>query len=483
MYGNINPRLVAHLLFTLAGAAVAALCLQGLTGCAPVKPVTEKAYRIAPTRLPAVRPEMKTPGYWISRIDAPDRVILDDQGIRLLNQDIRERLDLTKDIACLPDTFEGREVRGDIRYWLGRFRDRGRLFASDGRPAGKKFYADLERKTDLPAVPDRVSVKWGLVTAITDQRLLPTQAPLYKVAGDIDFDRLQNNSLDLATPVAVLHRSADAQWFWVAGPASDGWVRADQVALCSRDTVRDLKSPPFVTVVGNRTGLYWDRHLTRFAGFARMGTRLMNRPRPGSNRTSSKMAGPPRPGPVPVLLPVRGKTGRLEFRIAYIKAGNAVQGDLPYTPRHIVEQAFEMLDAPYGWGGSLGRQDCSQFLQSVFSTVGIRLPRNSAAQGRVGRDLLTFGPADTAPGRRAALVSSGLPGVSILYSKGHVMLYLGDVSGRPYAIHALWGYRDPGINGDRIRVTNRVVVTDLELGKGTARGTFLQQVKTLRGVF
>lgn len=56
--------------------------------------------------------------------------------------------------------------------------------------------------------------------------------------------------------------------------------------------------------------------------------------------------------------------------------------------------------------------------------------------------------------------------------KGHILLYTGHVDGVPYAVHALWGYRERTWGGDRVRVTGRVVLSDLTLGKGTKKGPF-----------
>ncbi len=42
-----------------------------------------------------------------------------------------------------------------------------------------------------------------------------------------------------------------------------------------------------------------------------------------------------------------------------------------------------MLNQPYGWGDMYGEQDCSRFLQMVFATVGIMLPRDSKDQAQV----------------------------------------------------------------------------------------------------
>jgi len=63
---------------------------------------------------------------------------------------------------------------------------------------------------------------------------------------------------------------------------------------------------------------------------------------------------------------------------------------------------------------------------------------------------------------------------------GHIMLYLGKEDGKPYAIHALWGVSDK--DGNIIKV-NKVAVTDLELGQGGEKGSLLDRITNVRGVY
>jgi len=168
--------------------------------------------------------------------------------------------------------------------------------------------------------------------------------------------------------------------------------------------------------------------------------------------------------------------------MGYLKRPETVAGNLSYTPRHIIEQAFEMLDAPYGWGGANGQQDCSQFVQEVFATMGVYLPRDSSDQARVGRLLGSFEPDDSDEDKLEAVLTQAIPGVTLLHTKGHVMLYIGHVAGRPYAIHCVWAYREPGGDADVIRVINRVAVTDLHLGEGSGVGSLLHRLESVRAI-
>ena len=91
-----------------------------------------------------------------------------------------------------------------------------------------------------------------------------------------------------------------------------------------------------------------------------------------------------------VLIPVCDSQGYLVRQQGYVLKKSGREGYLPYTARNILQQAFEMLNAPYGWGGMYGEQDCSRFIQQVFATVGVNFPRNSADQAMVGKQVAEF---------------------------------------------------------------------------------------------
>ena len=442
--------------------------LVGLGGCRASGAVTEKTYLVAPSVLPGVRPEMNTAGFWIGRLAQPDEVILDAAGVRALNRDIRDRLKLTKDIATFPERYSGDELRTALQRELDGFRTATR-YGAGGRAVTSSFYASIETVMDQAMIDTVVDVGFGFVVGSADQRLLPTAAGLYAQTGDIDFDQVQNNALDIGTPVAILHESADRQWSYVMGPSSDGWVETDKVAVCSQEQLDNIMNRPFVTVVRAKGNVYLDEALTQYYGFVRMGAKLF-------------LMGDSAQDVLAVVLPTRRQDGALEVKAGYLKRQETCPGVLSYTPRHIIEQAFEMRHTPYGWGGANGQQDCSQFVQEVFATVGVALPRNSSDQAKVGQLIRRFAEDQSDGQRRQAVVMQAIPGASLLHMNGHVMLYIGDVAGRPYAIHDVWAYREPGENGDAIRVINRVAVTDLHLGQRARSGSLLRRLKSIRAI-
>ena len=123
-----------------------------------------------------------------------------------------------------------------------------------------------------------------------------------------------------------------------------------------------------------------------------------------------------------------------------------------------------MLNQPYGWGDMYGEQDCSRFLQMVFATVGVILPRDSKDQAQVSSSVVDFdGKSDDAA--KIAAIARAPAANTFLAMKGHIMLYLGMVDGKPYVIH-----------DTTVSAVNRVIISDLSLGQGTPKGSLLKRL-------
>lgn len=75
-------------------------------------------------------------------------------------------------------------------------------------------------------------------------------------------------------------------------------------------------------------------------------------------------------------------------------------------------------------GSAFFFNDCSQELKSIFTPFGIWLPRNSGQQAQLDSTLdLSKHNLDE---RLSLLKEKGHPLMTIIYIRGHVMLYLGN---------------------------------------------------------
>jgi hypothetical protein len=416
---------------------------------------------IAPTVLPNVTTEMKTPGFWISRLKGPDRVVMTPDEIQTFNRTIVESK-LRTDIPAFPDTYSGPELKDAIKKQINGFAAAG-YFTQDGRAVTPKFFNPIAANIGADNIPELITVRFAVTVRNADQRLLPTDNALTAKPLDIDFDELQNNALDLNTPVAVLWQTVDRRWSFTVGPSSSGWILSEDLALCRRADLPKINDVAVITEA--KADVYLDRGLRRYYGFVRMGARF------AIKNFSNEIA--------EVEVPLRDENGRLKMTPGFIQTKELHRGHLPYTPRTVIEQAFEMLNTPYGWGGANGEQDCSHFLQEVFATVGVELPRNSSDQAASGTVLYQFNGPENEDRRTGDVLANARPGLSLLSMKGHIMLYLGAIDAIPYAIHDTWAYREPINGNDTPMVINKVTVSDLGLGRGSQKGPLLNRLKSI----
>jgi hypothetical protein len=421
----------------------------------------------APSELPGVTREMKTAGFWIGRHPSPDQLIMKPAEIVKFNARTRGA-GLVEDIAGFPPTYEGGKLKAEITNAIDNLKGR-KLYQKDLSPAGDAFYSQPIANIGLDFIPTTVDVRFGLISRTADERLLPTMLALNAQVGDVDFDEIQNSSLEIGTAVAILYASQDGHWLFVHDSFASGWVEAEKVAvLAQADLKAHLKRKGFVVVVTPKVDVYLDNKLTKHLAAVKMGTRLMQK----------SAVGPV----VEVILPERQADGSLLMVSGFLSREDVNLGYLPYTVRSVYRQAFKMLHIPYGWGDMYGEQDCSRFLQMIFASFGIDLPRNSASQAKIGRLVAEFKP-NTPMDKKLAAILGGSPGLTLLQLKGHIMLYLGEVNGQPFAIHDIWAYHEKGPDGkERSRLLNRVTVSDLDLGKGSDKKSLLERIVSVREI-
>lgn len=153
--------------------------------------------------------------------------------------------------------------------------------------------------------------------------------------------------------------------------------------------------------------------------------------------------------------------------------------------RDVIESAFAMLDDPYGWGGNGGGRDCSRFLMDVFGGFGIALPRHSARQALAGTFSVDVSAITSERDKLLLLEEAARRGVVLLHFPGHIMLYLGQTEdGTPMAIHSFSEYLEPcdGVTladdepAETLRRVDRIAVSDLSLGAGSTRTSFLERL-------
>jgi len=429
--------------------------------------VQQRTNLAAPVSIPNTIREMKTAGFWIGKIDNPDTIILDAKAIEQFNLKVERELGLIINPLTEPEQYNGKTIKNDLQKGIESF-SKGEFYTADGKAAERNFYEAIKQNINLPRIKNQINARFGFLSHYDNQRLLPTEELLTREPGDIEFDELQNSSLDVGTPLIVLHETSDGLWVYAQAPSSCGWFRKEKVAFCSADKFKELLSGKnFVVVIAGKTDIFLDEKLTKYYDYVRMGAKF------AFNETTNQNV-------VEIIIPLRDKEGKLREEKAYVKKEDVNTGYLAYTQRNIITQAFKLLNSPYGWGGLAGEQDCSSYIQEVFATVGITLPRNSAAQAKTGAPLGDFKGGSEMREKLKVIKQQALPGATILQMRGHIILYIGMHNNTPYVIHETHGYGE-FIDSQNISwIVNRVIVSDLMLGEGSKKGSLISRIINIR---
>lgn len=411
--------------------------------------------------LPGTSLEMLKAEFWLTKIDAPHQILLSASQIESFNQSIYRALPgIVMDMNHFPDTLN----RAVLQRWLLSERlPRGQERYDDGELLTDSFYNSLEKNLNLAAVRESNPVIWGYTIRRTDLRTFPTESAGSEQEESDDFDLFQETAVNIAEPLAILHRSADSEWFYVQTYNYRGWLREQDVAIASsRQEWQVRRDKDFVMITGSRV-IPRESVMGRPVADWRsgMGTRL-----PFLGMEQQGYA---------VEIPQRDGLGGLLWRKAWIHGkADVSKGVLPYTRAHVLRQAFKMLGENYGWGGLREGRDCSSFVMDVYAVFGIRSPRNADQQEKVpGRSVHLYNRKTSA--ERNAVLAGTVPGAT-LHMRNHVLMYLGEHGGKHYAIHSLGSYGDssrPRADGSLTRIgVMRIVVGHLNLPLRSGR-TFL----------
>jgi hypothetical protein len=282
-------------------------------------------------------------------------------------------------------------------------------------------------------------------------RNFPTAKPLFHnpcTAGEgFPFDYLQNSSVFANEPLYLSHYSRSGAWAYVLTSYATGWVPSERIALIEEEQQRVWRERPLLALLEDRMPVQTSKNDYLFEGYVGM------------------------------MLPLQMKTGGAFLADAAIEYGvrksRRIQIPVTETSAAAVPMAFNrkniqrviapMMQTKYGWGGLYGERDCSSTLRDIFAPFGLWLPRNSYKQSNVGRVVSFEGLGDEA--KLAKIKSEAKPFETLLYLKGHILLYLGLYDKEPVVLHTVWGVKTVRDNGELGRhIVGKTVISSLRFG-------------------
>ena len=395
-----------------------------------------------PALLPNTTPAMEKAAFWYT--GEGKQIVADRARIETMN---RSMVSATMcNLATFPASISGAQ----IKEYRAPYQIDPELYIQ-GKPITKTYEQTLLDDALGDITPGTATVKYGVVICRSNLRSFPTLTRAFTTPEDQNFDMWQETAVDPGEPAIILHYNKKGNFVFVQLASYRGWLPTNQVAVTNKATWLTYVEPKEFAVVTGKTLLLRQE-------LYQMGAKLP--------LVKDKL-----------LVPTRNKFGYLE-PVAMTAAFNADlhKGYLPFTRNNLVRMAFKHLGAPYGWGGLDNSVDCSAFVQDVYNTVGVHLPRNGDEQAAAfpGTNL------ENLTGKEKIEVIKTLPPGSLLFTPYHVMLYLGEKNGRPYMIHAAGSYGAEDANGDiyKKRIM-QVIVSDIYLLGGSGNSLLSQMTKAI----
>ena len=416
------------------------------------------------TDVPLLGEQMLSVDFWQQRL-ADDSIRMNPADISRFNAN---SFSSDPDLHDL-DTFPSQLARAQIIEFIdsvSRPASSPRYF-TDGRQVTAEDYAGLEQAVQRSAVPAQVDVQWGLVVARASMRSYPTHTRVVKSVDDQDLDRFQETGVFPGQRLAILHESADGEWWFAVNYHYAAWLPKDAVAIGEREQINEwFTQSPRLTVTGAQVRTNFNPEEPRTSQVALdMGVSL---PLLSAADVGHNVHGQNPHASYIVALPVRSEGGALEFEPTLIgRAQDVTPGTLPYQPSLVLQQAFKFLGERYGWGHDYNGRDCTGFVGEVYKSFGILMPRNSGQQGSSEfAPTKRFAPDDHAA-RADALAS--LEVGDLIYIPGHVMMYIGAVDGEPFVIHDVTGLsyyqQDESLYRGTLSGVSVTPLSTLQLGK------------------
>lgn len=337
-----------------------------------------------------------------------------------------------------------------------------------------KIYEDM----DIPNYPSAAAK--AIITTDTSVRAVPTDKPRYNSPKGYPFDRWQNSLIFQGTPVLITHYDLSKKWAHIQSSFVYGWVKITDIAkihqkdidylLSLKDyVVPDKDNIPLYDIKGN------------FLTNARIGEIFALKPKATkTSQKKTKKAHAQKSNQAPdERTPDIEKISNSSKEIYTYKKnldGYAILipadiDGLPFSvfPKKMDSAAMagiinSMVGERYGWGGALENRDCSAFTRDSFANFGILLPRNSASQAKFANNMIDLSKMD-AKEKEKYIIDHATPFATILWLKGHIMLYIGTYKGRAMAAHSAWSITTSTLFSKKENILGGVVITSLWVGK------------------
>ncbi|WP_101006748.1 SH3 domain-containing C40 family peptidase [Helicobacter pylori] len=313
-------------------------------------------------------------------------------------------------------------------FWILKEMNKSTGYGEDLKPNAKAFNDELVKSMDIEHYPS-AKIK-AVVVRDSDVRAVPTNKPFYLSPKGYPFDRYQNSLIFQGTPVLITHFNTDKTYAHIQSSFVYGWIKVSDLAYMHDKDIELLTHlKDYVMPIKDKIPLYTD--YGDFYTSARVGELFALIPQ--SQKTPQK---PPKKE-LKAYGFLRDAKGYAALQSVILEEKDFFVFPKAFNSENMAYFIDTMLGQKYGWGGLLGNRDCSAFTRDSFANFGILLPRNSYAQSRYANNYVDLSSMK-AKEKEDYILKNATPFGTLIYLKGHIMLYLGAYNHQAIVAHSIW---------------------------------------------
>lgn len=293
--------------------------------------------------------------------------------------------------------------------------------------------------------------KKALTLKYSNIRAFPTIRPLLKdptAAGEgFPFDYLQNSSIHANEPLFISHYTKDKEWAFVFSSYASGWLKSNEFVILKDEHVHDLQKAKKIAITVENQPIYDMQGHFLFKSKIGMIFALIS-----ENKETYT-----------ILTVSSYKNSKPLFLKSEISKNIATKEVFKLDGNNLVSIIREVSKTNYGWGGMYEQRDCSSMLRDMFTPFGIWLPRNSFQQSKIGKIISLENLSDDE--KIKIIKEEGIPFETLLYKKGHVVLYVGTYHDEIIIFHNTWGIKTKKEDAEGRIIIGKPIFSSLRLGK------------------
>ncbi|GAA7180587.1 SH3 domain-containing C40 family peptidase [Helicobacter pylori] len=313
-------------------------------------------------------------------------------------------------------------------FWILKEMNKSTGYGEDLKPNAKAFNDELIKSMDIAHYPS-AKIK-AVVVRDSDVRAVPTNKPYYLSQKGYPFDRYQNSLIFQGTPVLITHFNLDKTYAHIQSSFVYGWIKVSDLAyMHDKDIELLTKIKNYVVPIKDKIPLYTD--YGDFYTDARVGELFALIPQ------SQNASQNPQKKELKAYGFLRDAKGYATLQSVILNEKDFFVFPKAFTSENMAYFIDTMLGQKYGWGGLLGNRDCSAFTRDSFANFGILLPRNSYAQSRYANNYVDLSSMK-AKEKEDYIIKNATPFGTLIYLKGHIMLYLGERNHQAIVAHSIW---------------------------------------------